>query len=223
MKLIPHLLLLCVSLISTSKSSAETLYYALDNVFFLKEDPTTDLKEGTTTKLEQMHGYFAWNYTPGDFENGTGELLYVDIPGTAHGIEDLIVTIEVGGIEISLDGSFHDDGVDVALKFLTDLSPTASSVIDTDPASSKFDIGGNGFYRGTIDSGNVVPFEFTLSITHPLSTTIRATWTPSYPWCILEQSATLTPGSWIDTGASSSPYDQDITVTSKMFYRLSVP
>ena len=214
MKLIPHLLLLCVSLISTSKSSAETLYYALDNVFFLKE--------GTTTNLQQMHGYFAWNYTPGDFENGTGELLYVDIPGTAHGIEDLIVTIEVGGIEISLDGSFHDDGVDVALKFLTDLSPTASSAIDTDPASSKFDIGGNGFYRGTIASGSVVPFEFTLSITHPLSTTIRVTWTPSYPWCILEQSATLTPGSWIDPGASS-PSDQDITVTSKMFYRLSVP
>lgn len=214
MKLIPHLLLLCVSLISTSKSSAETRYYALDNVFFLKE--------GTTTNLQQMHGYFAWNYTPGDFENGTGELLYVDIPGTAHGIEDLIVTIEVGGIEISLDGNFHDDGVDVSLKFLTDLSPTGSSVIDTDPANSKFDIGGNGFYRGTIVSGNIVPFEFMLSITHPSSTTIRVTWAPSYPWCILEQSAMLTLGSWTDTGASS-PYDQDITVTSKMFYRLGAP
>ena len=214
MKLITQLILLCVTLIVTGKSSAETLCFALDNVFFLKE--------GSTTNLQQMHGYFTWNYTPGDFENGIGELLYVDIPGTMHGINDLIVTIEVGGIEISLDGSFHDDGVDVSLKFLSDLSPTGSSVIDTDPANSKFEIGGNGFYRGTIESGSVVPFDFALHISHASPTAIRLTWTPNYPWCTLEQSSTLMPSSWIDTGATS-PHDQDITVASKMFYRLVVP
>jgi hypothetical protein len=211
MKLITHLLLLCIALIVTGTASAETLCFALDNVFFLKE--------GSTTDLQQMHGYFTWNYTPGDFENGTGELLYVDIPGTTHGIEDLIVTIEVGGIEISLDGSFHDDGVDVSLKFRSDLSPTGSSVIDTDPANSKFDIGGNGFYRGTIETGSVVPFDFALHISHASPTAMRVTWTPNYPWCTLEQSSTLMPSSWIDTGATS-PHDQDTTVASKMFYRL---
>lgn len=214
MKRVPQLILICASLSLTGTLSAETQYFALDNVFFLKE--------GTTSNLQQMHGYFAWNYAPGDFENGTGEWLYVDIPGTTHGIDDLIVTMEVGGIEISLDGSFHDDGVDVSLKFLTDLSPAASSAIDTDPANSKFDIGGNGFYRGTIDSGSVVPFEFTLQMTHPSPTTARVTWTPNYPWCVLEQSATLLPGGWTDPGATS-PHDQAITVGSRMFYRLRVP
>ncbi|MGJ8643994.1 MAG: hypothetical protein ACSHX9_11340 [Luteolibacter sp.] len=214
MKLTTNILLLCVTLTLIGKSSAETLYFALDNVFFQKE--------GSTNNLQQMHGYFSWNYTLGDFENGTGELLYVDIPGTSHGVEDLIVTIETGGIEISLDGSFHDDGIDVSLKFLNDLSPTGSSVIDTDPESSKFDIGGNGFYRGTIETGSVVPFIFTLHVTQASPTTIQATWTPNYPWCTLEQSSTLKPSSW-DNTETTSPHDQNITAPSKMFYRLAVP
>lgn len=206
--------LLGAALVSAGESGAETRHYALDDVFFLKE--------GTTSNLQPMHGYFDWTYTPGDFENGAGELLWVDIPGTTHGVEDLVVTIEVGGIEISLDGSFHDDGVDVSIKFLTDLSPAAASVIDTDPANSKFDIGGNGFYRGSIASGSVVPFEFMLRITQPSSNLVRVTWEPDYPWCILERSPTLASGSWTGTG-TSSPHEEATPVAGRMFYRLGTP
>ncbi|MGJ8650316.1 MAG: hypothetical protein ACSHX4_08145 [Opitutaceae bacterium] len=206
--------LLCIGLLAGAQARAETIYYAFDNVFFQKE--------GTPLNLAQMHGYFSWTYTAGDFENGTGTLIYVDIPGTVHGVEDLIVTIETGGLEISLDGSFHDDGVDVSLKFLTDLSPSAPSAIDTDPESSKFDIGGNGFYRGTIYSGSVQPFEFSISISQPTATSVQVNYTPDYSWCVLRESEALTPSNWSDA-ATGNPLDVSISGQPKMFYQLTTP
>ena len=199
------------------QASTEKIYYSLDNVRFLKE--------GTTTNLQPMRGYFTWTYTQGDFENGTGEFLYLDIPGTAHDHTDLLATIETGGIEITLEGSVHDDGVDITLKFLTPLSPTGTSVINTatDPAVvSKFDIGGNGFYSGTIVSGSVAPFEFKLSIQPTTPTTYSVSWSPDYPGAgVLQKSPTLAPNTWVNT-ASGNPLSVSPTGT-KMFYRLLLP
>lgn len=212
--LIRFLTIIGLLLATLTQAGAEIVYYAFDNVFFLKE--------GSTTNLQQMHGFFTWTYTPGDFEDGAGELIYVDIPGTIHGVDDLIVTIETSGIEFSLDGSFHDDGVDVSLKFLSDLTPTSPSVIDTDPESSKFDIDGNGFYRGTIYTGSIVPFEFSLAI-EPLGVDmVRITRTPDYTWCKLEESPSLTAGPWIDTEAGST-LDKDTTGTPQLFFQLTTP
>jgi hypothetical protein len=197
------------------QASAEKIYYSLDNVWF---------QEDGESSTEQMHGYFSWTYTQGDFENGTGVFHYMDIPGTAHDHTDLLTTIEPGAIEITLDANVHDDGVDITFKFLTPLTPTGTSVIDTeaDPAVSKFDIGGNGFYKGTIVSGSVAPFEFKLSIETTTPTTASVSWTPDYPGAgVLQESPTLAPPAWVNA-AIGNPLNVNTTGT-KMFYQLVLP
>lgn len=208
--LLPKLIWMCLFLAITD-ARAEKVYYQLNNVWFLKDSATFN--------LQPMHGYFSWTYTVGDFENGTGVFHYMDIPGTTHNHTDLLATIEPGALEITLDANVHDDGVDITLKFLTALSPTGTSVIDT--ALSKFEIGGNGFYTGTIYSGNVAPFEFVLDIDQTSATTVDLFWTPAYPGPVLQQSPSLNPTTWTDA-AIGNPLGVN-TTDPKMFYQLVLP
>ena len=119
--------------------SADTVVYTLENVIL--------------TDDTQMTGTFSWTFDPCDFENGVGQFTSLVIPHTAHDHTDLNVSFDVTkSIEISLPGSFHDDGVDI---MLLALSPTTSSPIKG-PESS-YDIGGNFFYVGSFKSGVISP------------------------------------------------------------------
>ncbi len=106
---------------------AATVNYTLDDVF---------LVDGT-----QMTGAFDWTYTIGDFEGGSGVFTALEIPwqptGTAPPLEEpgMVLTIENNQIEISLDGNFHDYGLNISLKFVQSLSATQSSLIDLTQAS----------------------------------------------------------------------------------------
>lgn len=122
---------------------AEQVTYTLENVI---------LDEGA----EQMFGTFTFTYTPGDFENGTGDFTFLDIPFTWHDHTDLNATFDIGSsIEIVLDGSVHDDGVDITLFLLEPLTPTAGTAIDL--VRSRYEIGGNGFHDGFFLSGEIRP------------------------------------------------------------------
>jgi hypothetical protein len=191
---------------------AEKIYYSLDNVLFLKE--------GTTTDLQQMHGYFTWTYTQGDFENGTGVFLYLDIPETTHDHTDLTATVDTNSIEFTLTANTDSDGVDISLKLLNSLTPDGPATIDT--GSSSFDIGGDGFYKGTLSSGHVTPFEFELSIQSTTPTTASVSWTPDYPGAgVLQESPTLAPTAWANA-ASGNPRSVN-TTAPQMFYQLVLP
>ncbi len=129
---------------STVAAGAHALsaIYTLENVV---------LADGT-----QMTGTFSWTWQPGDFENGVGHFTALDIPHTWHDHTDLETTINIGeSIEIVLDGSVHDDGVDITLVLVQPLTPTTSSPIDL--GLSKYEIGGNGFHDGLFLSGTVAP------------------------------------------------------------------
>jgi hypothetical protein len=123
--------------------NADLVTFELDNIF--------------TDRGGQMTGQFTWTYMSGDFENGIGEFTWLDVPHTAHGLDDLNITIETTQIEITLDGSFHDDGVDVALVLLEPFSLSGPASLDLDPMESKYSIGGNGFIDGIFVSGAVTP------------------------------------------------------------------
>ena len=60
-------------------------------------------------------------------------------------------------IEITLEGSVHDDGVDITLFLSQPLTPTTSSLIDLAETESKYEIGGNGFHDGFFLSGSISP------------------------------------------------------------------
>jgi hypothetical protein len=67
----------------------------------------------------------------------------------------MVLTIENNQIEISLDGNFHDWGLDMSLKFEQPLSPTQSSLIDLN--ASFFECCGNGFKDQNFSSGIISP------------------------------------------------------------------
>ena len=126
--------------VTASVAYADMVNYSLDNVI---------LDDGT-----QMHGTFTWTFNSGDFENGVGQFIFLDIPHTSHDHTDLNTTIDVSqSIEITLAGSTHDDGVDITLFLSQPLTPATSSFIDL--IRSKYEIGGNGFHTGLFLGGRI--------------------------------------------------------------------
>ncbi len=116
---------------------------------------TYTLEDVVLEEAEQMFGTFTWTYTdPEEFENGEGVFTYLDIPFTWHDHTDLDAMFDVGNsIEIVLDGSVHDDGVDITLFLEQPLTPTSGSPIDL--TRSRYEIGGNGFHTGYFISGEI--------------------------------------------------------------------
>ena len=75
---------------------------------------------------------------------------------TLHNHTDLDAVFDIeNSIEITLEGSVHDDGVDIALFLSQPLTPATSSSIDR--VRSKYEIGGNGFHDGLFLSGSISP------------------------------------------------------------------
>jgi len=70
---------------------------------------------------------------------------------------DNVFTIETTQIEVTLDGSFHDDGVDVTLVLQEPFSDVGPAALDLDPTASQHSIGGNGFIDGKFISGAITP------------------------------------------------------------------
>ena len=131
--------------LTVSSVNAATVSYILDNVF---------LDNGT-----QVTGTFDWDYTIGDFEGGTGIFTALEIPvqpnGSAPPLEDpnMVLSIENKQIEISLDGNFHDYGLDIIMKFVQPFSPTQSSLIDLN--TSFYECCGNGFQNHFFNGGRI--------------------------------------------------------------------
>jgi hypothetical protein len=134
------------AVMSVGAAQAATVSYILDDVF---------LEDGT-----QMTGAFDWTYDIGDFEGGSGVFTALDIPwrpgGTLPPLEDenMVLTIEFKQIEISLDGNFHDYGLDISLKYPLGLSPTQSASIDE--TISSYECCGNGFKDQDFQSGGMI-------------------------------------------------------------------
>jgi hypothetical protein len=145
---------LCI--LATASGQAATVIYTFENVV---------LADG-----EQITGTFYWTYSDGDFEDGNGVFTALEIPwrpgGTAPPLEQegMVLTIENNQIEISLDGNFHDYGLDISLKFEQSLSPSQSSLIDLN--ASLYDCCGNGFKKQPFQSGSVSPIPQPANLYH---------------------------------------------------------
>lgn len=183
---------------------AETVFYTLDHVM---------LDDGT-----QMTGIFSWNYALGDFENGAGQFISLEIPWTSHNQDNLIATIEPSQIEITFDGNVNDDGVDIKLVLTEPLAPNASSLINTNKTESKYSIGGNKFHDGFFLGGSISPTNATLSLApDPLGFTLS--WEPDLPGHVLQESPNLSTN-WVDS-ASGGTHPIVVPATGPTrFYRL---
>lgn len=189
---------------------AETVYYTLDHVI---------LDNGS-----QMTGIFSWVYTPGDFANGVGEFVALDIPGTAHDQDDLVVTIDATeSIEFSFDGNLHDDGVDIMLVLSEPLTPTTSSTLNLSANESKYSIGGNGFNDGVFLSGSIAPIDIILSIESASSGVVSVSWTPEVPGLVLQETTSLLATHWVNSASSTTNPAVLSVAAPTMFYQLVMP
>lgn len=122
-------------------TQAATVTYILDNVV---QDNTL-----------QMTGTFDWTYTPGNFENGSGQFTDLYIPGHGTDINALTITIEIqNSIEFSLTANTQNQGVDVSLFLQSPLTPTQSALIDLTKSKYSIEIGAQS---GGFVSGNITP------------------------------------------------------------------
>lgn len=142
--------LVCLAGLSTAASAqTSTAYYALDNIWL---DP--DISHPWEAP-QQMTGAFQWTYTEGDFENGAGQFTDLFIPWYNPAIGVLNINIDLGSIEFTLPGNFHDLGVDVTLRLVEQLAPGQTSMIDT--TLSLFEVQQGVSRQGHVISGSLVP------------------------------------------------------------------
>ena len=187
---------------------AETLYFTLESVWTDRGDPMT--------------GIFAWTYSVGNFENGTGQFVALDIPATAHDHTDLRATFDIGhSIELTLTNNVDSDGIDISLFLDQPLTPTNGAPLDL--TRSKYDIGGDGFYAGVFISGAISPVHVNLTASASTPGLVTLAWTPDIPGFILQQTPTLTPPSWTNAPSGSSNPSAPPLTASPTFYRAVKP
>jgi len=191
-------------------AQAETVYYTLDNVI---------LADG-----KQMTGTFSWTYEIDDFENGVGQFISLVIPWTSHNQDDLDATFDIGSsIEITLEGSVHDDGVDINLVLSQPLTTnTSSSIVTGAPDGSKYEIGGNGFHDGFFQSGSISPTRLILSIPAASPGFATLSWGSDIPGYVLQETPTLS-SNWTDSVSGTNNPVVIPTTAPTMFYRLTKP
>ena len=143
-------LALAVLLAAPLAAQSQTITYSLEDVFL-----KADVSHGSGAGSYPMTGEFTWTYSPGDFENGIGQMLWVDIPWFGSDLNEMVITIETKQIEFSLLGNWHNLGLDVMLKFTNEFSETQAGIVD--PVLSTFDIERGGVYQGHATGGTVEP------------------------------------------------------------------
>jgi hypothetical protein len=197
-------------IMSVGTAQAAIVHYTLDNVILADGEPIT--------------GTFDWTFSVGDFEGGRGVFTALEIPwrpnNSAPPLEQpgMVLTIEDKQIEISLDGNFHDFGLDISLKFLQPLSPTQSTLIDL--AASFFECCGNGFKDQPFISGSISPIpELVRIVDKPgYYSTLQAAFDAAFDGdIILSQGITFNGNLYIDDDLSNKSvsfiggYNNDFT------------
>lgn len=134
-------------LTSVAAAQTATVTFDLNNVLL-----TNDITSPWPT-TQSLSGTFQWTYTVGDFQNGSGTFLTLDIPWSSETIATLGWTVETKSIEITLPISTHDKGVDITIKLLQDFTETSGAVIDT--VLSSFEIEQGTTQKGHFLSGSI--------------------------------------------------------------------
>ncbi len=111
--------------------------------------------------------------------------------------------------------------MDITLVLVQSLTPNTSSLIDTNTAASSYDIGGNGFHKGSFIGGSISPTNTTLSMT-PDSSDFILSWGPELPGFVLQETSNLS-SNWVDSSSGSNNPVVIPATTPSMFYRVAKP
>lgn len=124
---------------ASASAQVEVATFTLDGVWL----------ESASTPLT---GTFLWRYQTGDFDNGTGQFQDINVPWWGTNMQDLVFTVDLNSIEITMNGSYHGLGVDIILRLTSDLSLNTPALVDT--VNSTYHIE-QGNHRGGMTAGSV--------------------------------------------------------------------
>jgi hypothetical protein len=197
----------------------------------------TPVQPPFTPPTNQMTGLFVWQYTAGDFGNGSGTFVALTIPWTFYGIgpglissnsygQSMSYSIDVASLNGTLAGpSVHGQGID----FMVSLNPSLSGPNQTVNASGgSFDIWGwNGNeYTGTVTGGSIVPYQPLLSV-RMAGTNVVCRWPTNYAdGFLLQTASSVNATQWATSSIPVSVIGTNYVVTNHItagnnaFFRL---
>ena len=207
-------------------ASALTVAFLLNNITYSN---TSDLF-GVTTG----NGLISWTYTAGDFQNGNGSYVFVNLPPYTvppSGAYVPIYTVDSVSVTGTITQNVDSYAYDYAINFspaLTTPNSMANIISGTyNLTGSVPNFGFNGPFGGQVIGGTVTPYRPALSL-QTSGTNIIVQWPPNYAdGFVLESTTSLNPGGlWVTSSIPATVHGQNFVLTNSLanganvFFRL---
>jgi hypothetical protein len=214
-------------LLGVREASALTVAFLLDSITY----SNTTVPYGITTG----NGLIAWTYNAGDFQNGAGKYVFVNLP--PHTVPPSagygpVYTVDAGMTTGTITQNVDTYWYDFAINYSPALSGPNSTAAIT---SGSYDLyvanpntGINGNVLGQIIGGTVTPYKPALSV-QISSTNAVVSWTTNYAdGFVLESTASLKSGNlWTTSAIPVNVLGSNYVATNRLvngptvFFRLS--
>ena len=171
------LLLLATSLAGNHSASAATAAFWLNGITYSNTSGLFGITTGD--------GLITWTYTPGDFANGTGHYIYVNLPpytvppyyATTYDVTTTQITGQLANANV--DTYWYDWMITFAPALATPNSTAHITGGSYDLTGSNPDFGFYGNFLGQIVGGTVSPYQPTLALA-PAGTNLVVSWPTNY-------------------------------------------
>lgn len=219
------ILLISGAVLFTRPAAGLTVAFLLNNITY----SNTSGLLGTSTG----NGMIAWTYNAGDFPNGTGKFLFVNLPpytvypSPSYGpIYTVDATMVTGTITQNVDTYWYDYSISYSPALSGPNSTATISGGNYDLYGYNPNIGFSGNFLGQVIGGTVTPYRPALTV-QQTGTNVVVSWPTNYAdGFVLESAVALEPGSsWITSPVVATVLGPNYVVTNglsgtSMFFRL---
>jgi len=194
--------------------SALTVAFLLSNITYSNTSGLYGISTG--------NGLIEWTYTAGDFQNGTGQYVFVNLPpytvppSAAYGpVYTADASMVTGTITQNVDTYWYDFTINYSPALSNPNSTASITGGNYDLYGSNPNIGFSGNFLGQVIGGTVTPYEPVLSIQES-GTNIVVSWPTNYAdGFILESTTSLKSGSvWTTSAVPVNVLGQNYVVTN---------
>jgi hypothetical protein len=191
----------CINLLIAHQASADTVAFVLNDITYSNTSSIYGVTKG--------NGLIAWTYNVGDFQNGTGKFVFVNLPpytvypSPSYGpVYTVDASMTTGTITQNVDTYWYDFTINYSPALSGPNSTASITSGNYDLYGSNPSIGYSGNFLGQIIGGTVTPYRPSLSIQRS-GTNIVVTWPTNYAdGFALESAASLTSASAWTTSAT---------------------
>ncbi len=220
----PFFLLMGLVLLTARPASALTVAYVMNNITYSNTTFPYTVSTG--------NGMFAWTYNAGNFQNGTGQYLFVNLPtGTVYPSPSYgpIYTVDAAMLTGTITQNVDTYWYDYSLNYSPALT-SPNSLANITGGSYDLYLYNNfvgGETMGTVIGGTVTPYKPILTVKIS-GTNVVVNWPTNYAdGFVLESTTSLKPGNlWTTSSIPVHVLGQNYLVTNNatlgtnLFFRL---